>query len=407
VTRLVEIGIVYGAGLAQGLALVSFPAAATIFTSAEGYRLTSSEYGSIYLPLFIGAVLGSFLAPALARQRGLRAVLLTGFACNGASMGSLALSATVTNVPDVAYGTLLAATGLLGVGFGGTLTAINAYAAGFFPERREAAVTALHTLLGTGTALAPLIVALLSAGGQWWLLPVGIAAAMLILALLALYQPLKLASETSGSPMHGAAAVARALPLRFWIWMAFVLLYGICETLFGNWGTVYLHQQRNLSSATANLALAVFWAAVTAGRLLVAVAAARIPPLLIFRALPVLIAIGLVFVAAASGPMTGVLAFGFAGIACSACLPLSIGTASKETPEFVETVSGWMIAAYMLGYGIGAFAVGPLRQLGDLPLSGVYYGATAVAAVMIALAVVLGRRPTASTADVVGVPARR
>jgi hypothetical protein len=66
-----------------------------------------------------------------------------------------------------------------------------------------------------------------------------------------------------------------------------------------------------------------------------------------------------------------------------------------------------MIASYMLGYGIGAFAVGPLRQLGDLPLSGVYYGATAVAAVMIALAVILGRRPTTSTADVVGVPARR
>ena len=66
------------------------------------------------------------------------------------------------------------------------------------------------------------------------------------------------------------------------------------------------------------------------------------------------------------------LAFALAGLACSACLPLSIGTASNETPRFVETISGWMVAAYMMGYGIGAFAVGPLRELGDLELSTVY-----------------------------------
>ena len=156
--RVAEIAVVYGGGLAQGLALVSFPAAATILTAAEGYGLSSNQYGSIFLPLFVGAVLASLLAPPLARRRGLKTVLLAGFACNALSMTMFALSSTCTGMADVAYAMVLTATGLLGIGFGATLTAINAYAASLFPGRGETAITALHTLLGTGTALAPLIV---------------------------------------------------------------------------------------------------------------------------------------------------------------------------------------------------------------------------------------------------------
>jgi MFS transporter, FHS family, glucose/mannose:H+ symporter len=386
VARGVEIGIVYSGGLAQGLALVSFPAAATILTAAGGYGLSSSQYGSIFLPLFVGAVLASLLAPALARRRGLRTVLVAGFGANGLSMATFAASAAATGAADLAYGMVLAATGLLGLGFGATLTAINAFAAGFFPQRAGTAVTALHTLLGTGTALAPLIVALLTAGGHWWLLPVAVGVASLALALLALSQRLRIAAEDDQ-----AAALVRALPPRSWVWMGFALLYGICETLFGNWGTVYLHEQRGLPAGTANLALAVFWAAVTVGRLGVAVVSAWVAPLAIFRLLPVAIGIALVAVAAAAGATSGVLAFALAGLACSACLPLSIGTAGSETPALVETISGWMVAAYMMGYGIGAFAVGPLREAGSLALSEVYFGASAIAAVMVVLAWRLAR----------------
>lgn len=394
--RAAEITIVYGAGLVQGLALVSFPAAATILTASDGYAFTSSQYGAIFLPLFVGAVLSSLLAPALARRRSLKSVLLAGFGCNALSMAAFALSSTLIHLPDVAYAMVLAATGLLGIGFGSILTAINAYAASFFPRRSETAITALHTLLGTGTAMAPLIVSLLADGGGWWLLPVAVAIAAAILLAASMMQPLVLSTSTGAQATAGIVAVARALPRRFWIWITFALLYGVCETLFGNWGTVYLNQQRALPDGVSNLALAVFWAAVTLGRLLVAVLSTKISPLVIFRGLPVLIAVALLCVAWSSSAAFGIAAFAIAGLACSACLPLSIGTASSETPRFVETVSGWMVASYMMGYGIGAFAVGPLRQLADLQLSDVYLGATAIAVVLIVLAnlLVRGSGPT-------------
>ena len=336
--RPIEIGAVYGGGLALGIALVSFPAAATILTAAEGYGLSSNQYGSIFLPLFAGSVLASLLAPALARQRGLRAVLIAGFLATALAMTTFALSSLATGAHLLAFAMVMVATGLLGLGFGATLTAINAYAASFFPKRSETALTALHTLLGTGTALAPIIVSLLAGGGHWWLLPVGVAVAMFLLAGVGWTQPLVLSG--AGGPTKGVSAVVRTLPRRFWVWIGFALLYGVCETLFGNWGSVYLHQQRGLPSATANLALAVFWGAVTAGRLLVAVISTWVPPAKIFRILPVLIVIALAAVALAQGATLGVLAFALAGLACSACLPLSIGAASSETPRFVETVSG-------------------------------------------------------------------
>ena len=45
-----EIVAVYAAGLFQGLSLVAVPAAATILTSADGYDLSASQYGLLFLP---------------------------------------------------------------------------------------------------------------------------------------------------------------------------------------------------------------------------------------------------------------------------------------------------------------------------------------------------------------------
>jgi hypothetical protein len=42
--------VVYASGLMQGIALVTFPAASTIFTAKAGYSLTTPQYGAMFLP---------------------------------------------------------------------------------------------------------------------------------------------------------------------------------------------------------------------------------------------------------------------------------------------------------------------------------------------------------------------
>ncbi len=50
-----ETATVNAAGLVQGIALVTFPAASTIFTAKGSYDLSSSQYGLMFVPQVITA----------------------------------------------------------------------------------------------------------------------------------------------------------------------------------------------------------------------------------------------------------------------------------------------------------------------------------------------------------------
>src|SRR6516164_5855953 len=73
-----EVGLIYVIGLVQGLALVTFPAASSIFTSPSGFGFGASRYGLMFIPQVVLAVLASSLGPALARRWTLKRVLQAG-----------------------------------------------------------------------------------------------------------------------------------------------------------------------------------------------------------------------------------------------------------------------------------------------------------------------------------------
>jgi MFS transporter, FHS family, glucose/mannose:H+ symporter len=106
-----EIAMIYSAGVVQGLALVTFPAASSIFTSPDGFGFGSTRYGAMFVPQVVLAILSSALAPQVARRSSLRRVLLVGLAGNIVSMTLLALSRLLIGTPDAAFGLLLVATG--------------------------------------------------------------------------------------------------------------------------------------------------------------------------------------------------------------------------------------------------------------------------------------------------------
>ena len=82
-----------------------------------------------------------------------------------------------------AYPLLLLATAFLGAGFGLTVPVLNTVAA-FRPDRADKAVLVLNALLGLGTALAPVFVAVFVGLGFWWGMPV-LSTVLLVLLLLA------------------------------------------------------------------------------------------------------------------------------------------------------------------------------------------------------------------------------
>jgi MFS transporter, FHS family, glucose/mannose:H+ symporter len=386
-----EIGVVYGAAVVQGLALVTFPAASAVFTSPDGFGFDSTRYGTMFVPQVALAICAAALAPRLARRSSLRRVLLAGLVGDILSMSLLALSRSLIGAPDAAFGLLLVATAALGFGFGATVMALNTYAEAFFPERTDGAVLALNALLGLGTALAPVLVALVLALGVWWLLPAAVACVLAFISTIAVTQPLRSAGGTDATaqtPIRWSA-----LPRRLWLYAAAVLLYGMLETLSGNWAMPYLIQERGVSARGASFALTAFWAMVTVGRVLIALIARRVPARWIYAALPVLLVATCLLAAAAQGEAQGILALALAGLACSAFLPLSISFGGKEFPRLAAVIAGELIAFYQLGYGLAAFGTGPLRDLIGLPFSTIFAAGSIVALPLAVIAALIIRQP--------------
>src|SRR5580765_8266509 len=103
-SRRTEIGLINVTGLVQGLALVTFPAASSIFTSPDGYGFSASRYGMMFIPQVILAILASSLGPSVARRRTLKRVLRAGMSADLLAMSLLALSRLLQGVPPAAYG---------------------------------------------------------------------------------------------------------------------------------------------------------------------------------------------------------------------------------------------------------------------------------------------------------------
>ena len=381
-----EIATIYLASVAQGIALVTFPAAGVIFTSATHYNLSNSQYGGIFLPQAIMAVTASLLGAGLTRRLGAKSLYLLGLMANLLAMLLLIVSQFFMHDHSIAYGILLAATGWMGIGFGMTVPALNTFAATFFPAKVDKAVLLLNALLGVGTALAPVLVTVFVAMGIWWGLPLLVAALIALLLLLSLSLPLNNATSSNAAQIK-TAAVGK-LPSRFWVFAAFALCYGACETMNGNWASLYMTKTLGSNSASASLALSFFWGTVTVGRLLFAAIEKWLPARHVCVALPFVVAGA--FVVAALLPKNerslGVATFALAGLGCSALLPLTISFAQRELTVIAASAAGGLIAFYQIGYGLAAFGVGPLQSLAGLSLKTIYGGAAVVALLMAALA---------------------
>ena len=228
--------------------------------------------------------------------------------------------------------------------------------------------------------------------GIWWGLPVLVAASLLGLLLFSMRLPLQIGTTDRDTPGQKGEA---GRPKRFWIYAGFVFLYGIVETMNGNWVTLYMRESLGATVTVASLALTVFWATVTGGRLLFAAVERWVPETRVYRMLPFIAAAALVVTASlpAGSPWLGVLAVGLAGLGCSALLPLTISFGQKELTAMAASVAGGLIAFYQMGYGVAAFGVGPLHDRVGLSLHTIF-GATAVVALaMAALAPLVVRDP--------------
>lgn len=253
--------VVNAAGVVQGIALVTFPAASTILTDPSEYDLSSTQYGTLFLPQVVTAIAAALLGAGLSGRFGTKRVYLVGLAASLMSMVLLLVSSFLTDDQSLAFGLLLLATASLGAGFGFTVPALNTLTAAFNPRAVNRSILVLNALLGLGTVLAPVFVAIFDGLGFWWGLPLLSAALLVVLIVVSVGLPLQTQA------LQAAATPERLrVPRRFWVYAGFAVLYGICETVNGNWSQLDMTSELGASTTEAALALTAFWGMVTVGR---------------------------------------------------------------------------------------------------------------------------------------------
>lgn len=349
------IAAVYLSGLLIGVSLILFPSAGTLFQDEEFHGLSSSQYGILFTPQIIMAIVSSSLTATLAARYGMKQALRIGLVFALAAMVVLVVSNAVLDSTNAAFGVLLIATGAIGAGFGFTITALNAYAFDLFPGREDSAVTALHVMTGVGQVGAALILSLFLGLDLWWGAPLVIGLA--IVAMIAFQWALPLHLSVEDQPKAEQAKPMR-LPLRVWIFALVVFMYGASEGTFGNWTTSFLENDAALSMGEAAAGLSIFWFCVTFGRFLFAVIAARFETRPLYIGAPFVVGLAFLLLPMVDGVAANYVVLALGGFGLSFFFPYSVSIASAENPLQTAAVSGILVASLQLGNGISANVVG-------------------------------------------------
>ena len=355
--------LVFMVGLLQGLILVSFPALSSVLKTA--LSLSDTAYGALFLPQVALTAVGAIVGGVLAKRLGLPTLLRLSLIANGLSQ--LALLSGVGMGGKSGFALVAFGSSLLGMGFGLSAAPLNRYPVVFFPNKPDSALTALHTLIGAGLALGAWMVGLLVEMDRWHAFPVGLAGLALCLLLLSLAFRFP-ADDTEIPKEVETAKLMRASA--FWLLFAAAVVYAFCEGLFSNWAVIFLQEDKQISPQNAGAALSAFWAALALGRLLTSWLVSRLSASVVWLSFPLLMAGAFLCLPAIDSAIAGIVTYSFAGLSCSGFFPLTVGRASSRFPQQAALVSSLMVAALMLGVGLGSFALGSLRSL--LPLATIF-----------------------------------
>lgn len=342
----------YGAALLQGLTLVSFPASSAVLRHMHGF--SEAQYGAIFLPQVLLAVIGALACSALAGRMSLKKLLLISLAANALAQMALFASAGLS---ASAYLCILFGTGCLGFGFGLSGAPLNSLPGLLFPMRRDTALVAVHSSMGAGLMLGPVLVGWMEGAGLWRVFPSG-----LLLLLLALFWVISGTALPDERRHDDKSPPLAQLMVSSWPLLFIAVLYALSEGIFSNWAVIYLHEGRAVPAMTATLALSAFWGALVAGRLLATLLLLKVRAQLLWLALPPLMLAAFWLLPYINSAHSGVMLYALGGLACSAFFPLTVAIAVRIHPKQAAALSSLLTAALMLGVGGGSFLIGLLKQ---------------------------------------------
>jgi fucose permease len=256
-TRLLVLVVVCVVAFASGLVISSL--GPTIPDLARRVSSTPGTLGALFTALFLGTLIAQAVTFLWADRVGLRPVLIGGVLLYGCATIGLALSASMVTL-------MLSALGM-GIGWGFAGLSINVLPTHVTARRLSVALNFLNFCYAIGAIVGPLLVAFalrhwhsagaaLQAGGVLLLACAPVAAVLVPRG----------AGVTSAS-LPAAPQRVQASPL-LWTLGVLAFLYVGIENGTGGWTPTYLMRTLALDEAGAASHTALFWIALSGGRLL-------------------------------------------------------------------------------------------------------------------------------------------
>jgi fucose permease len=341
--------------VAVGLSFASIGPALPEFAAVAAMEVSS--IGVLYSALFAGYLLSQITAALLLERSGTRVVILWAIGVFG--LGTLGLAMAVNVV------TLLAASMVLGIGYGFGTISINLVASRLLVHRPAFVVNLINVLYGVGTVIGPLITSwILRAGGPArWVPAVGGVAAVLLLPWAFRVLPHDGRGRVPEAiPVQRASAV----PIGVLLFGALVFMYGGVESGFSGWAPTYLERTLGFTPADAALATSAYWLAYLAGRVVSTAVALRVGPAAVLQgALGVLAVGGFVLAVGVGHPGLTTLALVLLGGATGPIYPSMFGVV---TQRFTDRAAFAVSAVSTIGCG-GAMLLPWVMGL-TLPIAG-------------------------------------
>ena len=308
----------------------------------------------------------SGLSGAMRERFGTTALLIVPTAL---AAGGLALFALATTWPAI-----IAAAAFLGAGLGLLDAAVNMEAA---LKRGVRFMGALHASWAVGATLGPVLIGtVLVATGSWRL---GYAVASLAFVALAIATYLARV-DLGSAPESTDAPASSASPRRTIVTgMALLFVYVGIELGAGQWSFTRLTADRALSDEIAGLAVFLYWSALAAGRIGLAlfgdrVSAARLFDLSVGGALVSAVAFWLL-----PPPIAALVALPCIGASLSVFVPLLLYLTPRRVGRAAAPRAiGYQVAAGMIGGAVLPAGIGVVMQSSGVSTLGLCLSALAL-----------------------------
>lgn len=357
----------------------------------DTFDQTDAGIGLVYLVYALAYTGGSFAGGPLTERAGRRLILGAAVITTAAGVAGMGLAPS--------WVLFVLATVASGVGAGCLDGGANGLVLDVYREGRGRAMSLLHVSFSVGALAAPLIVGRLVEGGvTWQAVTLGTAVVLAMLLLPYLLVPMPSARRLAHPDVEvpeGAEPVGsrRLLTGPLLLLGVAIAAYVAAEIGVSNWVVAFLEPA---PLTTATLALSLYWAGLTVGRLLSSAIADRFDHLRF--TIVCAIAMGATIAGASLAPTLplAIGAFFAAGVASGPVFPMIVAIGGERYPDRSAAVGGSLTGMAVIGSTIYPPAMGLISVTVGLTVAMLGSAALAIVCVIALLAFSRATVPSSS-----------